>query len=424
MIRDLLRKATGVTLAHAAVKPLWFLFVTVQCARLLGVEDYGVFTAVISLAALAMAPSDLGMGFYTVREIARSPELAPTFYTNYFVFRALLSGLGALVAIGAGWWLEYPAEALVALVFACVYAVMLNLRAYLRVLGESLDRLDAETYFLLGERVLIIAGGSTLLYLTREPHWTLLGMMSGVLLVTAWHASWMSRYLARFDWAFFSWRFIGTTLQKSIPFGLAGMLGLIYNRVDAVMVERLLGEAEAGQYGIAYQVLLGLLIVPTVWVMGAMLPRLSRFAQDHNRVFFSHLLRRGGIGLLGFSVGVAVAGMLSAHLFIPLLTGDGGFEPAVDALRILYWVFPLNCAHLLLTAVFVATNRQRFMPGVLLVVTVFNIAANWKFIPQYGISGAATVTLASEVLAVLGYLICYLVSRHRGLQNSAHHASA
>src|SRR5690606_34802262 len=48
------------TASNAVVKPLWFLFITVGCIRVLGAAEYGTLTAGLALAGMVIALSEVG----------------------------------------------------------------------------------------------------------------------------------------------------------------------------------------------------------------------------------------------------------------------------------------------------------------------------------------------------------------------------
>src|SRR5690606_17546575 len=80
----LLRNISWLGFASALVKPIWFVFITAACMRLLGVGEFGVMSAALSLGMIATATIDLGMIQYITREVARKPSHASLFF-NYFL---------------------------------------------------------------------------------------------------------------------------------------------------------------------------------------------------------------------------------------------------------------------------------------------------------------------------------------------------
>src|SRR5690606_40546696 len=85
----LLRNISWLGFASALVKPVWFVFITAACMRLLGVSEFGVMSAALSLGMIATATIDLGMIQYITREVAREPSHASRFFTNFLILRAV-----------------------------------------------------------------------------------------------------------------------------------------------------------------------------------------------------------------------------------------------------------------------------------------------------------------------------------------------
>ena len=175
-------------IANIAVKPIWFLFVTALCMRVLGVEGYGRMNAALALAAMGANLIDLGMARYTVREVARDRSLAGPYFSNFLVLRGGLSVFAMLVIVAAAWLLGYRGPALLAAVFASLYVFTLELTNYCRSFYEATENLRRQALMLVVEKVLVVAFGAVLLVFTRSAEWTLAGMAVGMILTTALNA--------------------------------------------------------------------------------------------------------------------------------------------------------------------------------------------------------------------------------------------
>ncbi|OGE31971.1 hypothetical protein A2631_02530 [Candidatus Daviesbacteria bacterium RIFCSPHIGHO2_01_FULL_44_29] len=182
----------------------------------------------------------------------------------------------------------------------------------------------------------------------------------------------------------------------SLPYGILGVLGLIYFKIDALLVAYIRGSYEAGIYGAAYKFLEAVVFIPAT-VATAMFPVLARLHSNDlaqvKRLYFKSLkllFAASFVVLLGF---VVVLPILIQH-FLPQ------YINAIPTLLILSLTIPFIFIHV--PGSLVLLSSDRYLTGViaLSVITVsFNIAANLMLIPMFGYNGAAVVTVLSEALS-------------------------
>lgn len=403
----LLANISWLSVANAIVKPLWFLFITAACMRLLGVQEFGVLTAALSLTMIAAGFVDLGMAQYTVREVSRALDKASLYFSNFMTLRignSLLAWGGALaVAV----LLDYRGSALLAVCFAGMYALTLNLTNYCRSVYQAFENLRQEAVMLIVEKALVIGGGLLLLFATRSAAWTLAGMALGMTVTTGINILCIDRRFAKMRRSLVSRRFLKRAIKVMIPFGFAGLFTVMYYRVDMVMIEAILGAVPTGQYGAAYRILEAFHTLPAIVGLAAIYPRLARLHRDRAHADFRHLLRNGLLGLISISIVVSLLLTTLSDTVIWLLDPDPSYALAADALRILVWTFPFICGKTLLYLALISMDQQRLAAITLGFAVLFNVAFNTFMIPAMGIEGAAIATILTEVLLTVIFAAYY-----------------
>lgn len=409
LYKRILGNATWLGSVNLAVKPLWFLFITAACARLLGPDQYGLLNATLALAMLSALVADLGAVRYSVREVARDHSQASLHFTNLLVLRSALCLLGIALAIFVGWLLGYRSEALIGVGFAAVYAMSYQITHYGRAFFQAFEQLRKEAVTVVIEKVLVIGVAAAFLFGTRSAHWTLAGMALGMLLTTLVTVGWVHLRYAKVRLRRLSLRFIRSAVPLMIPFGLAGLFFHMYFRIDLVIVEAMLGETAAGQYGLAFRILDALNMLPAIVAFAAVFPHLSRLYHSAEFSHFSSLLATSIKGLVGAGAAIALVLTIFAPEVVYLLAPDPAFQEAVVPLRILMWTFPLLCLNSLLYLALASMNDERALVWMLCAVAVGNVVGNLIVIPRFGIDGAAIVTLLSEITLAILYLQRYVV---------------
>lgn len=405
--RHILSNISWLGAANLIIKPLWILFMTAACPRLLGVEGYGVMTAAMVLAALAISFSDLGMHQYSLREVARQRHRAGRYFSNFIICRVGLLTISLTIAFLTALLLDYQRTELTAVSFALLYWALQDLTLYSRTFFRAFEVLRMEAISSILEKFVVIAGGLWLLWMTRQVQWTLAGMAAGMALTAVINLVWVGRALAPFRWRLISPAFIWRSLRPMIPLGLAGLLSVLYLRIDAIMIEAMLGEAALGQYGQAFRILEALSLLPAIVVQSVLFPRLSSLFYQQTRHEIDRLLHRSMLGLLLVSTIIAAGIAWLAPWIIRMLVDDPAFTTAASVLRILCWTFPFTCVNNLLYVTFISANQHRYPIAVLCLTALLNAGLNFMIIPRYGITGAAFMTILSEAFIVGAYLLRY-----------------
>ncbi len=416
--RKLLQNIAWLGVASIAVKPLWLFFITVLCARVLGAESYGILNTALSLAALVLAPTDLGLMQYTVREVAANRALASRFFVNFVTLRLGLAVPATMVALGVGLALGYEGGLLLAVGFACVYFAAQSLKGYGYSFFQAFEVLRYQALSVVADKVLVILAGGTLLYLTVSPALTLLGMATGMVLVTGLTLWWVVRHVAPFRLGEFNARFVSDSLRNLIPFAVAGVFGMMYFRVDTIIVEAMMGTTAAGQYGLAFRIVEALNMLPLIVVQATLYPRLSSLFSERKYGELRTITRLGGGSLLAASIPIAVLLTLSAPFLVTWIATDPALAPAGPALQIFCWVFPIVCLRLLLYSVLLALHEQWFIAVALGIGAIFNIVLNFILIPVLGIQGAVIATICSEAILLFAYLLRYRSRLHSFLHST------
>lgn len=396
MSTRVVRNISWLTVGNALVKPLWLIFITVVCMRLLGSAGYGLMTAALSLMVIASSFTTWGTTRYSVREVARDFDEAPRFFSNFFLVRAALSAGVFVLALAVGWLLGYRGSELLALALAGLYAMAQELTNYCRAYFRAYEEMKFEAISTVVEKFLVIAIGSATLYLYRSAVGVLAGMSVGALLTLAGNFLWLSRNLVRFESGLLDLSFVRSGLSTALPLGLASLFVILYMRTDAVMVEAMVGPEAAGQYGAAFRLLQAMLLLPTV-VQTAIFPRLSSLFEETDHEAFELLIGRSVGGLTAVSLPVAAATTWLAPEIISLMDPSPEFAGAASALQILCWTFPFMCVNNVINATLVAADDQRAAAIVLGAAVVGNIGLNLGLIPLYSFYGACVATLLTEV---------------------------
>jgi len=374
--------------------------VVIVLARSLGEADFGRYTVAVGVVGILALVIQLGMGGYLVREGARAPDLLNRLLGHVLVLRTVLGVLAVLVAAALGVLLGYDRITLTVLVVLAVAAVVRELANSYQAVLLALERARDAAALQAGQAVAIAAGPLLAVVLGGGVVTVALATLAGAAITLPW--SW--RRLRR-QWgerARIELTGIRTTLAVSAVFAASHGLHSVLTYLDSVMVHGFLGNVETGLYGAAYRVLLGVFLVPAVY-MDATTRMISRLAHtDRGRMVEVYSRAVAHMTMVGVALGAG--GAILAGPILELLY-DEPYLRATGALAILLpgAIFAVPMWMTAMTAYALGLQNRVAITWGLAVLA--NAVANLFLIPRFGIEGAAAASVAAEAFAMVAVTV-------------------
>ena len=198
------------------------------------------------------------------------------------------------------------------------------------------------------------------------PPWVVGGMAVGTVITAAGSLHFVARRLVQTRSVQVELSYFRAVLPTLLPFGIVSLLGMMFFRIDTVMVEAFMGTVAAGQYGLPFRFVEALNMVPAIVVTAAGYPRLASLFSERRDREAHRLFVRIGLGLIILGVVIAAAVAVNADLLLRWTTDDAELQAAGPVLQMLCWAFPLTSVRSLLTATLLVLDAQRMVAGVLL----------------------------------------------------------
>ena len=369
---------------------LGLLYLTIN-SRYLGPEQYGQLVTATVFVGLFIGFSDFGVNAVVVRE-ARGDRQVIKDLTNANL------GLSVLLVL--------PLSAVVAVAGLLTYGVGTRLTHNILLLLPFLATTLITSCFLpvfqhrnsftgqvvadLASAVLTLAG--IVLGVARHAGVTWFVVVIDVaavsrLLITAGYCSRLERLRPTVDRQ--RWLFL---LRTGLPIGVGGLIGVIYYRVDTVLLSLLVPGVQVGFYSLAYRLVGSLSVVPAI--LGSLF--YSSLVQVNDEP--ATLTRRVRI-FVGLSLGAGIPlSVLGGVLAPELMTALGGpaYRGAAGALVLMLIATSFSFVNNALSTAMVSMHRQAFLVKLGLTMLLVNIGANLLLDVRYGAKGAALALLLSE----------------------------
>jgi len=248
------------------------VIVSLAIVRYLGAAQYGDFVLIVSVVGLAGLLSEFGLPKLAVKEVSREGQKAGAVIGTVTVLRVALCLVSALVAQVALFALGASATVRIAALVAssqflaeALLSVVVVFHVALRQQHEAAVRLAANVVKLILVLVLIASGANLV---------ALVAATTATLFIAAGLA-WLLAF-ARFDLRP-SWERarVRPLMRAALPVGPAMLIGVLYLKLDALMVALLGTRQDTGVYGAAYQPIEYLFLASAV-VVQVLFPLLAR----------------------------------------------------------------------------------------------------------------------------------------------------
>jgi O-antigen/teichoic acid export membrane protein len=414
--RNLGWKAVGLLIE----KSLRFVLVAL-ISRALGPKMYGQYTYAIALALLLVQMTDMGLGLFLAREVAKSDAPPARLIGHVFTLKLVLAAGYLLVIGGLAWWhladpvlkesaVFHPRPgalgftvALAGLASLAVTTIEAIWQVFRGVQRMELEARSSSVFAVaqLVSLVLLLSLLPTMPAITADKGLLMVAIASSQLVAGLVGLGYTGLLLFRVVQPEFGLNrpMLTRFTREVLPLGVAIVASLIYFKIDVPLLRTLRGDEEVGLYNAAYKLLENLSVIPSV-LLAATFPALSQTVdQDPHAAVKLH--RTTLYALMGAG-GVAVLVLWAApKLLIGLLNGPE-YLGAVPILQALAPSVLLTFVNYLETHMLIALGLVKSQMAFALALIAVNVAANLTFIPIWGGAGSALATLLTE-LVLLGF---------------------
>ncbi len=390
------RVASNATLLIASriLSRLIGLAVILLITRLLGAVEFGKFSFAFSFVGLFAVIVGAGLTPLVTREMARDRNRAGEVLASALVLKIglLAAGFAALL-LATRYFVDDP-DNRAATYLAALSLFSVSFTGTMNGAFRAFERMQYEVFgFVVGKVVLFAL--CLLCFLSRVGLNTVVGAFAAASLVELG----ISLLLVRGRLLKSGYVVTGTTMRRILrsapPFALSAVLGVIYFRIDTVMLHFLKGDLATGWYGGAYRFIEAVVFIPEL-MAAALFPVLARkFVRDEPLSgIFTRSFRMFFTLALPFAVGATVLPGITSVL-------GAGFGGSGEVLPLLGWTLFFLSLNYLFVTILNSAERQRWVAAALGVGALANVVLNLLLVPRWGHVGAGTATLLATSLVFL-----------------------
>lgn len=410
MHKKFLSNVILILLLNLLVKPFYLFGVDAQIQNSVGSEDYGMYFALLNFSFLFNILLDVGITNYNTKHIAESPRTVKRYIGSIIGVKVLLGFSYATFTIGSALLLGYSDQQMGLLGILVINQFLVSIVFYFRSNFAGLHLFKVDAILSVLDRVLLIAICLILLYSTTietpfQIEWFVYAQTAayGITVLIGFILTTVKIGLPKLK---INKLFVYAILKKSSPYALLILLMMLYSRIDAVMLERLLedGKAQAGIYAQGFR-LLDAANIFALLVAGLLLPIFARLIKQKESIV--ELLQSAGKLLVGVALIVGVSCSFYAFQLMDLIYHENTANAAIAFPWIILSFIPMAATYVFGTLL-TANGSLKQLNIMAASGFIINILLNFILIPIKEAEGAAIATFSTQIFTAFWQIILVL----------------
>ncbi len=381
--------------------------------RYLGVSGYGEYTTVFAYVAFLAVVADFGFFWILMRQAGALEDQAELnrLASNLLTLRTCLAVLIYFLGFGLGWLLSYPLTVKIGIGIVATAFLLQSINSTLVGIFQINFRIDKAVLAEIIGKLIILAGviAARALGLSILVIFAVYILGGGANL--ALNAFWARAYVKiRPAFEMTLWKKI---FADAWPMGVLAILGLIYFKIDTIMLSLFKGasSADVGIYGAAYKIVEVLSALPLMF-LAPTFPVIVKYLKAQDQQKLQNALQKAFDFLLILAVPVVIGVIMTAPKIIGVI-GGGKF---VEATTISVGKYPITAStalQILVVAVgvtffanlfgdlIVALGKQKYLILPNLFFASLNVGLNALVIPRWSYLGTSITTVITETTVLV-----------------------
>jgi len=399
-------------------KPFYVFGIEKAVQEQVGNAAYGIYFAIFNFSFLLTILLDFGITSFNNKNIAQNNHLLTKHFSSLFTLKIALAVVYIITVVIVGFMIGYDTRLMKLLLIQGFNMFLLFFINYLRSSLAGLHLFKTDGFIsILDRSILIILGvfmlNSGILYTENGIMYFVYAQTLAYSLsaITAFLIILNKTHTFKLSW---NWPFSLMILKKSLPYAVLILLMSFSNRIDSVMIERMLpdGDLQAGIYAQGFRILDAANMIGFL-VAGVLMPVFSRMLKYKESVeplvkLISTLLITPAIvvGVGSIFYNTELIGMLypkhineSAEIYAIHLNQSSRI------FGLLMLTFIAVSSTYIFGTLLTSNGNLRQMNYVAASGMLLNLVINYILIPKYEAFGSAISSMSTQFLTAILYVI-------------------
>ena len=386
------------------IKPFWILSIEPNVQMSVGNVSYGEYFVLFNFSFLINILLDFGLTNFNNKNIAQNVHLLSKHFSKMLSLKFVLGLLYVSVTLLIGFFvLGFDLRYIKLLLILCINNFFLSFILFLRsnLLALHLFRIDSIMSVL--DRVIMILIVALLIFnffglkidimnfvYAQTIGYGLTALIGFLVVLNKTHTF-------KLNW---DWSFNRMILKKSFPFAILVLLMTFYNRLDSVMIERMLsgnlGKEQSGIYAKAFRLLDAANMIAYLFSV-QLLPLFSRMLKNKENI--ENIVKLSFTLLLTPALIVSVSSLFYADKFCELLYK--GNSEGSQILGLLMSCFTAISVTYIFGTLLTANGNLKYLNLMAISGILINLVLNFILIPKYYAFGSAVASVVTQFLTCL-----------------------
>jgi O-antigen/teichoic acid export membrane protein len=374
--------------------------------RYLGPVKYGHIYLAEMLTAMFIVFVQYDGRYSIARRVARDREHAGEILVNSLAFRSILWLIAFAGLMVFSFVADYTPVVRMILILFGFEMLWITARTVMTGVFLGYEITGYGAVGAIAERVLVSGAGIAVLLLGGEEVAIAVVMIIGTLVNFTICAHFFRKLVPKLPRV--NLESAKILIREGFPFLLWTIFGIIYYRIDSVMLSLMTNEAVVGWYGASYRFYDVLAFLPSIFSL-AILPVLSKLhGKEGNMLAITTQKSLNFILVTGIPLSIVV--FFFSKEIINFFFGISGYGPSVDNMGLFAIGLPLLYIDMVLGTAIIACNKQKQLAWIALAGVLTNVGLNYFMIPvtQHSLGnggiGAAIATICTEFVVLLAHV--------------------
>lgn len=393
-------KNSSVLFIGQIVGSILSLILGIFIARKVGDANYGKYSFAIAFTTFFTIFSDLGYSTLLVREVSKNKQQASVYLSNVISIRILLSIIFFIFLVILINIMGYPQDTKNIVYLIGGSGLLTAFASIFNMIFRAFEKMEYDAFLNTLINILKVILGIGILYFGYGlfglgVSFVFVGILDVIIGFIICNKKFVKSTIG-IDFVF--WK---NSIKIALPICLSSVFGLIYIRIDTVLLSLMKGDAVVGWYNAAYSLTLGLTAVPDL-LMNALLPIMA-FKSTSDKKNLIKIYEKSFKYLLMLALPLAVGITILSDKIIFLFYGSE-YSNSIIALKILAWdillVFLYRCIYYLLIVI----DKQNQIMTIAAITAGINIGLNLILIPFYSYIGSGIATIITEIILLILFI--------------------
>lgn len=392
------------------IKPFWTIIIEPKVQGQIGDISYGEYFVIFNFSLLLNIFLDFGLTYFNNKNIAQNSQLLSKHFSKMLGLKMVLGVFYMIVTFVIGYFiLGFHIKILLIL---CMNSFFLSFILFLRSNLQALHLFRVDSIVSVLDRVIMIILLVVMLLKLFGTHvdvmnfvyaqsigYALTAIIAFVIVLNKTHT-----FKLNWDIAFNR-----LVLKKSLPYALLVLLMAFYNRLDSVMIEKMLpgdlGKQQSGIYAKGFRLLDAANQIAYLFSV-QLLPLFSRMLKQRENI--ENVVKLSFTLLLTPALIVSISTIFYAeHFFEKIYTGD---TQGYEILAVLMNCFTAISLSYIFGTLLTASGNLKKQNYVAMGGIMVNVILNLILIPHFYAFGSAISSLVTQLMTgLLQVYICYKV---------------